>query len=151
MGLLRHTISSKTGGYITRRLHVPCEVWTQGGAYLSNLPEKIRVIAILCEALMELQNASSEFCGPTVSNGFALGLGSVGRKEGEVWAVKLEEFSGVCDGVVSNFGKKLGVGESFVARKSTGVSNVLFAISITGNSLLRLDELLERKVRQAIG
>lgn len=100
---------------------MPCEVWTQGGAYLSNLPEKIRVIDILCEALSEVQNASSEFCGPSVSNGFALGVGSVGRKEGEAWAIKLEEFSGVCDGVVGNFGKKLGVGESFIARKSTGV------------------------------
>lgn len=121
MNLLRYTITSKSGGYITRRLHVPREVWTQGGAYLSNLPEKIRVIDILCEALGEVQNASSEFCGPSVSSGFALGVGSVGRKEGEVWAVKLEELSNVCDGVVANFGKKLGVGEGFVARKSTGV------------------------------
>ena len=42
-------------------------------------------------------------------------------RSGEVWAVKLEELSNVCDGVVANFGKKLGVGEGFVARKSTGV------------------------------
>ncbi|KAJ2969817.1 hypothetical protein NUW54_g12875 [Trametes sanguinea] len=48
----------------------------------------------------------------------ALGIGSIGRKEGEQWAAKLEEFSSVCDGVVGQFGKKLGVGEGFVTKKS---------------------------------
>ena len=45
-------------------------------------------------------------------------------KEGEGWATKLEEFSSVCDGVVGNFGKKLGVGEGFVTKKSGGVSDL---------------------------
>ena len=34
---------------------------------------------------------------------------------------KLEEFSSVCGGVVANFGKKFGVGEGFVIKKTTGV------------------------------
>jgi len=120
MNLLRITMTSQTGGYLTRRLHVPFEVWSQGGAKLTNLDEKIRVVNILCGALEDLQNSSSEYFGAgNVSSGLALGIGSIGRKEAEVWLARLEEFSSVCVGVVSQFGKKLGVGEGFVTRKIT--------------------------------
>ncbi len=120
MNLLRTTMTSTTGGYVTRRLHVPQEVWSQGGAKLNNLPEKVRVVGILCSALEDLQNSSSEHFGAgNVSSGMALGIGSIGRKEGEAWISKLEDFSTVCDGVVANFGKKLGVGEGFVLKKTT--------------------------------
>jgi len=124
MTLLRQTMTSKTGGYITRRLHVPQEVWSQGGAKLTNIPEKIRVVEVLCSALEELSSCSAEYFGAgNVSSGMAMGIGSVGRKDGEAWAAKLEEFSGVCDGVVGSFGKKLGVGEGFVTKKSSGVTS----------------------------
>ncbi|KAG2023262.1 hypothetical protein CC2G_000935 [Coprinopsis cinerea AmutBmut pab1-1] len=120
MGLLRNTITSSTGGYITRRLHVPCEVWSQGGAKLSNVVEKVRVVAILCSALEDLQNCSADYFGAgNVNNGMALGIGSIGRKEAEGWLSKLDDFSNICDGVVANFGKKLGVGEGFVLKKTT--------------------------------
>ena len=116
-------MTSKTGGYVTRRLHVPQEVWSQGGAKLNNLPEKVRVVEVLCSAFEELQTYSVEYFGAgNVSSGLALGIGSIGRKEGEAWLSKLEEFSSVCDGVVANFGKKLGVGEGFVLKKNSGVS-----------------------------
>lgn len=122
MNLLRQTMTSRTGGYITRKLHVPQEVWSQGGAKLSNIPEKIRVVEVLGSALEELQNWSVEYFGAgNVSVGMALGIGSIGKKEGEAWATKLEEFMNVCDGVVGNFGKKLGVGEGFATKKSSGV------------------------------
>ncbi|KAI0067910.1 hypothetical protein BV25DRAFT_1819378 [Artomyces pyxidatus] len=124
MNLLRHTMMSKSGGYITRRLHVPQEVWSQGGAKLSNLPEKVRVVEVLCSALEEVQVTSVDIFGAgNVSSGMAMGIGSIGKKEGEAWCLKLEEFSGVCDGVVANFGKKLGVGEGFVTKKTTGVTS----------------------------
>ena len=122
MFLLRQTMVSKTGGYITRRLHVPQEVWSQGGAKLTNVPEKIRVVEVLCSALEDVQHASAEHFGAgSVSAGMALGIGAVGRKEADAWAAKLDEFAGVCDGVVGQFGKKLGVGEGFVTKKSSGV------------------------------
>ncbi|KAH9857940.1 hypothetical protein C2E23DRAFT_855867 [Lenzites betulinus] len=124
MFLLRQTMTSKTGGYITRRLHVPQEVWSQGGAKLTNVPEKIRVVEVLCSALEELQHWSAEYFGAgNVSSGMALGIGSITRKEGEQWSAKLEDFSGVCDGVVGQFGKKLGVGEGFITKKSSGVTS----------------------------
>ncbi|KAF9056373.1 hypothetical protein BJ165DRAFT_1606549 [Panaeolus papilionaceus] len=120
MNLLRGTMVNASGGYVTRRLHVPCEVWSQGGAKLNNLDEKIRVVTILCGALGELEASSAEHFGAgNVSSGMALGIGSIGRKEADAWLSKLEDFSNVCDVVVADFGKKLGVGEGFVSRKST--------------------------------
>ncbi|KAH8826731.1 hypothetical protein DL96DRAFT_1669598 [Flagelloscypha sp. PMI_526] len=120
MNLLLYTMESATGGYVTRRLHVPREVWSQGGAQLANTPEKERAVGILCQALDELQITSSEFFGAgNVSSGLAAGIGSVGKREAEAWLAKLDEFSGICEAVVANFGKKLRVGEGFVSKKST--------------------------------
>ena len=119
-------MTSTTGGYITPRLHVPHEVWSQGGAKLANVVEKVRVVSILCNALEELQTSSSEHFGAgSVSSGLALGIGSIGRKEADAWLSKLEDFSSVCDGVVTNFGKKLNVGEGFVLPKKTTWSDKL--------------------------
>jgi len=127
MNLLRHTMTSKTGGYITPRLHVPQEVWSQGGARLLNLPEKVRVVEVLCSSLEEVQHASGAIFGAgNVSASLAPGIG---KKEGELWSVRLEEFSNVCDGVVANFGKKLGVGEGFMIKKNSGVSRVHSIVS----------------------
>ncbi|KAF9229516.1 hypothetical protein BS17DRAFT_799038 [Gyrodon lividus] len=124
MVLLANTMDSKSGGYITRRLHVPQGVWSQGGAKLTSVPEKVRVVEVLCSALEEMQQSSVEFFGAgSVCSGLALGIGSVGRKEAEAWVGKLEEFSSICDSVVANFGKKLGVGEGFVSKKSGGVTS----------------------------
>ena len=123
MNLLGHTMSSKSGGYITRKLHVPYDVWSQGGAKLTNLPEKIHVLDVLCDALLAVQEASVEFAGPMgVASGMGLGVGSITRKDGEIWVQRLDSFLMVCDNVVSSFGKKLSVGEGFVVKKSSGVS-----------------------------
>ncbi|KAJ3550748.1 hypothetical protein NM688_g5006 [Phlebia brevispora] len=124
MNLLRQTMVSKTGGYVTRRLHVPQEVWSQGGAKLTNIPEKIRVVDVLSSALEEMQSFSVEYFGAgNVSSGLGMGINSIGKKEAEMWTLKLEEFSNVCDGVVGSFGKKLGVGEGFATKKSSGVTS----------------------------
>lgn len=126
MALLANTMNSRSGGYITRRLHVPQGVWSQGGAKLTNVPEKVRVVEVLCSALEEMQQSSVECFGAgSVCSGLALGIGSVGRNEAEAWVSKLEEFSSICDSVVANFGKKLGVGEGFVSKKS-GVGDPRF-------------------------
>jgi hypothetical protein len=120
MDLLATSMTSPTGGYITRRLHVPNEVWTFGGAKLSNVPDKIRALEILHAALSELQTVSSEYFGAgNVSSGMAMGIGSMGQTEAKAWVTKLDEFLSVCDTVVGDYGKKLGVGEGFVLRKTT--------------------------------
>jgi hypothetical protein len=135
MNLLRHTMTSKTGGYITPRLHVPQEVWSQGGARLLNLPEKVRIVEVLCSSLEEVQHVSGGiFGGGNVSASLAPGIG---KKDGELWSLKLEDFSHVCDGVVGSFGKKLGVGEGFMIKKNSGVSQwsqcFRFYIELTEN------------------
>ncbi|KAF8807594.1 hypothetical protein BYT27DRAFT_7165470 [Phlegmacium glaucopus] len=120
MRLLRTTMVNPTGGYVTRRLHVPFEVWSQGGAKLTNLDDKLRAVESLVVALDTLQISSCHYFGAgNVSSGLALGIGSIGRKEANAWLLKLDDFSNVCDMVVADHGKKLGVGEGFVARKST--------------------------------
>lgn len=120
MNLLNASMTSPTGGYITRRLHVPSEVWIIPGVKLVNVAEKIRVLEILQGALEDLQLTSSEHFGAgNVSSGMAMGIGSIGGKEANAWLVKLEDFSNICDGVVANFGKKLAVGEEFVLKKTT--------------------------------
>jgi hypothetical protein len=119
-------MTSTSGGYITPRLHVPHDVWSQGGAKLANVIEKVKVVSILCTALEELQHSSSEHFGAgNVSNGLLLGIGSVGKKEADAWLSKLEEFSSICESIVTNFGKKLGVGEGFVLSKKTTWGNKL--------------------------
>ncbi|KAI9462309.1 hypothetical protein BJY52DRAFT_1256249 [Lactarius psammicola] len=129
MSLLRHTMISKTGGYITQRLH--------GGARLLNLPEKVRVVEVLCSSLEEVQHTSGGVFGAgNVSASLAPGIG---KKEGELWSLKLEEFSNVCDGVVANFGKKLGVGEGFMIKKNSGVT------SWGGKLTRQLDKLTNQK------
>ena len=120
MRLLRSTMVNPTGGYVTRRLHVPCEVWSQGGAKLTNLDDKLRAVESLVVALDTLQTSSLDYFGSgSVNSGSARGIDNISRKEANAWLLKLEDFSNVCDMVVADYGKKLGVGEGFVARKST--------------------------------
>jgi len=112
-------MTSRTGGYITRKLHVPFEVWSQGGAKLTNLPEKVRTIEVLCSALEELEVASSEYCRVSVVGGKLVNKqSSASRSDMEKWVSKVDEWTVVCESVVGNVGRKLGVGEGFAIKKS---------------------------------
>jgi hypothetical protein len=110
MSLLLNSIRSKSGGYITRRLHVPHEVWSQGGAKLTNLNEKGKTVEALNTALEDVVAGSSEF------------FRGAGRLGAEKWIKVLEEWSAVCEGIVGSVGKKLGVGEGINGKKSGGVT-----------------------------
>jgi hypothetical protein len=115
-------MTARSGGYITRRLHVPNEVWSQGGVRLAALPEKARVLEILAMALEDLAAVSRTSFGPL---GTAAPGDSVQKAAALEWIGKLEDFVGSCDGVVAAFGKKLGLGESVIVKKTTGVRAVL--------------------------
>lgn len=145
MSLLRKSMTERTGGYITTRLHVPHEVWTQGSAKLTNTAEKTKVVALLVAALDELSNASVEFCGVTTGIATSTSSGKGGRKEGETWAKKLEEFERAFGQVGETFGKKLGVGSGFVVKKSVGMaawSNKLFdKIATAGKGYVDLSSI----------
>jgi hypothetical protein len=137
MSLLHNTMTSKTGGYLTRRLHVPQEVWSQGGAKLTSLVEKVRVVEVLCSALEELEATSKEvFSVKTPNSGTLAGAASIGKKETDTWISKLDDLSSVCDGVVASFGKRLGVGEGFVSKKISGVRFSIHGILSPMRSLL---------------
>jgi hypothetical protein len=114
MALLRASMTSASGGYVTRRLHVPRDVWSTGGSKLGALPEKGRALEVLSMALDDLRTASRGAFGP------ALGAPAPLKAQAE-WNAKLEDFCASCDGVVTAFGKKLGVGEGLNIKKSTGV------------------------------
>lgn len=116
-------ISITTGGYISRKLHVPRDVWTQGGAKLSNLPEKGKCIAIIDQGLEELSKASKDFLRASQVSAAGLGGKGISRAVGERWLRALDEWVQVCDGVLGNLGKKLGVGDGGASKKAAGWGN----------------------------
>lgn len=121
MSLLLASITSKQGGYLTRRLYIPHDVWSQGGAKLGNLAEKGKCVELLNAGLEEVAVGSSEF------------FRGAGRGNAEKWLKCLDEWSIVCDTVLAGPGKKLGVGEGFGGRKSNAVraSEYLHPIYVT--------------------
>jgi len=136
MSLLRKSMVDRTGGFITPKLHVPNEVWTQGGAKLQNHADKMKALDILATSLDELATASVEFCGAGGVNGLS---GALGRSEAERWAGKLEEFDRSLSQVGEVYGKKLGVGEGFVAKKTGGMA------ALTGKFTRGLDRMTTGK------
>lgn len=135
MNLLRTTMTSKSGGHITRRLHVPNEVWFQIGVKLSNLPEKIRVVDSLCAGLEEIQIASPKIISSRDNNdsnnalpGLVSTAANHGTKDMERWLHKLDDWNAACDGILLNFGRKLGVREGFVTKKN-GADKVDFYLN----------------------
>ncbi|QRV86310.1 hypothetical protein RhiJN_14328 [Ceratobasidium sp. AG-Ba] len=111
MACLHASLTRRSGGYLTRRLHVPHEVWSQGGAKLMNIAEKVRVVDSLVDHLVGVREASDGFFG--------------GRRGGDEWLKRLEEWNRVCDGLVGEYGKKLGVGEGVTGKKGNRVTNML--------------------------
>ncbi|KAG8760759.1 hypothetical protein FRC14_002055 [Serendipita sp. 396] len=122
ISLLRRSITDRSGGYVTPRLHIPHEVWTQGSAKLTNIAEKTKVIDLLLTAMDELSTASIEFCGSSSSIAASTGGGKGDKKQGDRWAEKLEDFDRTFIQVGETFGKKLGLGGGFVMRKSIGMA-----------------------------
>ncbi|KAG8969130.1 hypothetical protein FRC03_004445 [Tulasnella sp. 419] len=116
MNLLHASMTNTSGGYLTKRLHVPHTVWTQGGAKLTNIVDKGKCIAFLESGLDELVKASTEFVKN--SNPAAASV-TICRVAGERWLRALDEWVGVCDAIVANLGKKLGLGDGTNLTKKT--------------------------------
>lgn len=111
MGCLLVSLNSRSGGYLTPRLHVPHEVWSQGGAKLANIPDKIRVLEALNTSLTALRQASDGFM--------------TGRRGGEDWLKKLDEWTKTCEVLADEHGKKLGVGEGVIGKRGGGMTSKL--------------------------
>lgn len=147
-------ISITAGGYISRKLHVPRDVWTQGGAKLTSLPEKGKCVAIIDQGLDELSKASKEFLRAAQVNAAGLSGTGISRAVGERWLRALDEWVQVCDGVVGNLGKKLGVGDGGASKKAAGWGNKVsrtFDRMTNGKRcvcLLKLDKLDQSNSRR---
>lgn len=111
MGCLLVSLKHPSGGYLTPRLHVPHEVWSQGGAKLTNIPDKIRALESLNTSLTILQQASAGFM--------------TGRRGGEDWLKKLDDWTKACELLADEHGKKLGVGEGVIGKRGGGMTGKL--------------------------
>ncbi|CAE7161595.1 unnamed protein product [Rhizoctonia solani] len=103
MGCLLVSLTNQSGGYLTPKLHVPHEVWSQGGAKLVNVPDKMRVLESMVDHLVGLRKCSDEFF--------------TGHRAGGEFLKRLDEWNKHCDFLVGEYGKKLGVGEGVIKKR----------------------------------
>ncbi|KAG8763789.1 hypothetical protein FRC11_012365 [Ceratobasidium sp. 423] len=103
MGCLLVSLTNQSGGYLTPKLHVPHEVWSQGGAKLINVSDKMRVVESLVDHLVGLRECSDGFFS--------------GRRGGEDLLKRLDEWNKHCDFLVGEYAKKLGVGEGVIKKR----------------------------------
>ncbi|CAE6432654.1 unnamed protein product [Rhizoctonia solani] len=103
MACLLVSLTHQSGGYLTPKLHVPHEVWSQGGAKLANVPDKLRVLESLVDHLIGLRECSE---------GFFSGL-----RGGEDFMKRLDEWVRHCESLNTEYAKKLGVGEGVIKKR----------------------------------
>ena len=122
---LRNTIISPAGGYATRRLHIPREVWSQGGAKLASLETKVKVIELLVFQLKAVETAGMYFLLDK----------SGGRGSSSQDFIKaLDDLDGLFDECQKMLGKKLGLSLAGAkGKKLTGVSWFLPALKLTSD------------------
>ncbi|KAM0749854.1 hypothetical protein T439DRAFT_381412 [Meredithblackwellia eburnea MCA 4105] len=107
--------SIESGAYITPRLYVPKQMWSQAGVKLVAVETKVRMLDLL---LTGLEGADKAGEGLVRLQGFWEG---VRAKEGAAaFAKELEDLEGLMSGIQSTLAKKLGYGSS--GKKTTGAS-----------------------------
>ncbi|CEL52246.1 hypothetical protein RSOLAG1IB_00786 [Rhizoctonia solani AG-1 IB] len=103
MGCLLVSLTHQSGGYLTPKLHVPHEVWSQGGAKLVNVPDKLRVLESLVDHMIGLRECSEGFFS--------------GGQRGEDFMKRLDEWVKHCEALNGEYAKKLGVGEGVIKKR----------------------------------
>lgn len=78
---------------------------------MTNVGEKVRVVDALVDHLVGVREVSDGFFN--------------GRRGGEEWLRRLEEWGRICEGLVGEYGKKLGVGEGLTGKKGNRMTNIL--------------------------
>ncbi|ORY55551.1 hypothetical protein BCR35DRAFT_271856 [Leucosporidium creatinivorum] len=108
--LLRQILESLDGqgAYVTPRLFVPPQVWSQAGVKLVALETKVRMLDLLLSGLDSLSKV-------------AVGW-SEGRANVKGWNSELESFEGLMEGIQSTLSKKLGYGTGGKKMGSTSFS-----------------------------
>lgn len=138
--LMRQLLSTieSPGAYLTARLYVPPQVWTQGGVKLVALETKVRMLDLLLTGLDGVDKAGSAFLNA--------GEGQ-GRWAAAEFVKELDAFEGLTDGIQSTLSKKLGYGTS--GKKMGAVS---LSFSEPGRLKDRTDRpRTPRRLRSALG
>lgn len=100
-------LSIEQGGYVTPRLYIPKQVWSQAGVKLVAVETKVRMLDLLSTGLEGVEGRGRE----------------LERGRGEGMVRELEAFEGLMEGIQSTLAKKLGYGTS--GKKMGAVSSRL--------------------------
>lgn len=110
MRVLRSTMVSPSGAYVTKRLHVSPETWSQSGVHLANLDAKLDALASLTDALANMERAGKEF--EQAAKPLVVGM---------EWMRVLEAGERAVDDVQFTLGKKLGMEFGGTVKIKSGV------------------------------
>jgi hypothetical protein len=111
MRQLRQSI--QTGGYITPRLYIPKQLWTQGGIKLLHLETKVRVIDLLLAGLESLEKTGEPLISTTPIPPMASRLSA-----SEKLIKELDSFDSLLEEAQSTLSKKLGFIEASGGKKA---------------------------------
>lgn len=117
MRLLRRTMTTPGGAYLSKRMHVAPETWTLMGVHLPAVDVKVEAIQQLADGLLALERAGSPFLTLPPTIGTAK-LQEAGRE----WAKALDGFERLIDELQLTLGKKLNMEFGGSVKKSSGVS-----------------------------
>lgn len=98
--------STESGSYVTPRLYVPKELWTQHGVKLVALETKVRMLDLLLTGLEAVEKAGEGMLGTHRDDDRGV-IPNGGKFEKE-----LEAFEGLVEGIQSTMAKKLGYATS---------------------------------------
>jgi hypothetical protein len=115
MRLLRRTMTTPGGAYLSKRMHVAPETWTLMGVHLPAVDVKVEAIQQLSDGLLALERVGAPLLGPA-----QLGTARV-QEVGREWAKALEAFERLIDDLQLTLGKKLSMEFGGHVKKSSGV------------------------------
>lgn len=129
MRQLRETM--QTGGYLTPRLYIPRQLWTQVGIKLLHTETKVRMLDLLLSGLEAIERAGE----PVLAGNINLPA-SAKAEAAQRLLRELGSFEGMMDGVQSTLSKKLGSIEAPGAKKAGQVGVACLEPCISEASLI---------------
>jgi ribosome modulation factor len=149
MRQIRVTIVS--GGYLSRRLYIPQNMWTQTGVKLVAIESKVRMIELLITGLEAVEKSGESLLS---SRHTLFGRPAMGER----MIRELDSFDGLLDGIQSTLAKKLGYIDN-VNGKRSGQVNICPFLSVWVRQhwltdlrgVLELFRFLELKVVKILG
>jgi hypothetical protein len=129
--LLRNTIASPSGGFLSARLHIPRAIWSQATVKLVSLDVKVKVIEVLIVISTSLTRSGDGLLA--VSPPDRLNTPSRNKSQvpnvGKDFARALDDADGLLDEMEKLLSKKLGLKGNANSVKSKKMSTVSITIS----------------------